>query len=141
MKTDVSFIISIDSSFEMTNNFFEHLLQNEFALNSEIIVVLDSITNCYTIKYIKQLNKYENIKIYILDQKVGYGKANNYAVKQAQNNILYFIFIVFIKIKSNNSTISKFYYGLIIIYIRRHYCFSSFVHPNSIYIMVQYIFA
>ena len=54
MKTDVSFIISIDSSFEMTNNFFEHLLQDEFALNSEIIVVLDSITNCYTIKYIKQ---------------------------------------------------------------------------------------
>ena len=46
MKTDVSFIISIDSSFEMLNNFFEHLLQDEFALNSEIIVILDAITNC-----------------------------------------------------------------------------------------------
>lgn len=91
MKTDVSFIISIDSSFEMTNNFFEHLLQDEFALNSEIIVVLDSITNSHTIKYIKQLSKYKNIKIYILDQKAGYGKANNYAVKQAQNSVLYFI--------------------------------------------------
>ena len=91
MKTDVSFIISIDSSFEMANNFFEHLLQNEFALNSEIIVVLDAITNYYTIKYIKQLSKYDNIKIYTLDQKAGYGRVNNYAVKQAQNNILYFI--------------------------------------------------
>lgn len=91
MKTDVSFIISIDSSFEMVNNFFEHLLQDEFALSSEIIVVLDAITNSCTIEYIKQLNKYQNINVYILDQKVGYGKANNYAVKQSQNNILYFI--------------------------------------------------
>ena len=56
MKTDVSFIISIDSSFEMVNNFFEHLLQDEFALSSEIIVVLDAITNSCTIEYIKQLN-------------------------------------------------------------------------------------
>lgn len=91
MKTYVSFIISIDSSFEMVNNFFEHLLQDEFALSSEIIVVLDAITNSCTIEYIKQLNKYSNVKVYILNQKVGYGKANNYAVKQSQNNILYFI--------------------------------------------------
>ena len=91
MKTDVSFIISIDSSFEMVNNFFEHLLQDEFALSSEIIVVLDAITNSCTIEYIKQLNKYQNVNVYILDQKVGYGKANNYAVKQSKNNILYFI--------------------------------------------------
>ena len=91
MKTDVSFIISIDSSFEMVNNFFEHLLQDEFVLSSEIIVVLDAITNSCTIEYIKQLSKYQNVKVYILNQKIGYGKANNYAVKQSQNNILYFI--------------------------------------------------
>lgn len=92
MKTDVSFIISIDSSFEMLNNFFEHLLQDEFALNSEIIVILDAITNCNIITYIKNLSKQTpNIKVYISDKKLGYGKANNYAVKQAQNNILYFI--------------------------------------------------
>lgn len=91
MKTDVSFIISLDSSFEMINNFFEHLLQDKFVLDSEIIVVLDAITNCNTIKYMKKLNAYDNIKVYILNQKVGYGKANNYAVKHAKNNFLYFI--------------------------------------------------
>jgi len=84
MKTDVSFIISIDSSFEMLNIFFEHLLQDEFALNSEIIVILDAITNCNIITYIKNLSKQTpNIKVYISDKKLGYGKANNYAVKQA----------------------------------------------------------
>ena len=76
MKTDVSFIISIDSSFEMLNNFFEHLLQDEFALNSEIIVILDAITNCNIITYIKNLSKQTpNIKVYISDKKLGYGKA------------------------------------------------------------------
>lgn len=79
MKTDVSFIISIDSSFEMLNNFFEHLLQDEFALNSEIIVILDAITNCNIITYIKNLSKQTpNIKVYISDKKLGYGKANAY---------------------------------------------------------------
>lgn len=91
MKTDVSFIISIDSSYEMINNFFEHLLQDEFVQKSEIIVVVDSITNCNTILYLKQLSQYSNVKVHFLDKKVGYGKANNYAVKQSQNNILYFI--------------------------------------------------
>lgn len=92
MKTDVSFIISIDSSFEMINNFFENLLQDKFAKNSEIIVVADAITNWNAIKYLKQLDRDNaNVKLFILDKKVGYGKANNYAVKQSQNNILYFI--------------------------------------------------
>ena len=29
----------------------------------------------------------QNVNVYILDQKVGYGKANNNAVKQSKNNI------------------------------------------------------
>ena len=104
MKTDVSFIISIDSSFEMLNNFFEHLLQDEFALNSEIIVILDAITNCNIITYIKNLSKQTpNIKVYISDKKLGYGKANNYAVKQSKNNILYN------RIQCAGSTFGPFY--------------------------------
>ena len=91
MQLDVSFIISVDSSFEMTNNFFEHLLQDEFVQSSEIIVVLDYVTNCNTIKYLNRLSKKENIKIYKNNKKLGYGKANNYAVNQAHNNILFFI--------------------------------------------------
>ena len=31
---------------------------------------------------------------------------------------------------------AKFQYWLIVIYIRRHNCFSNFIHPNTIYIMV-----
>ena len=92
MDTNVSFIISIDASFEMTNNFFEHLLQDEFAKNSEIVVILDSITNCNVIKYLKKIDSsHNNIKLYFSDKKLGYGRANNYAVKQSKNNILYFI--------------------------------------------------
>lgn len=92
MVTDVSFIISVDSSYEMTNNFFEHLLQDEFTKKSEIVVVLDAITNSNTITYLKGLsNTNKNLKLYFLEKKVGYGKANNYGVKQSKNNILYFI--------------------------------------------------
>lgn len=92
MNTSISFIISVDSSFEMTNNFFEHLLQDEFAKKSEIIVVLDAITNSNIIMYLKNIavsNK--NINLHFLDTKSGYGKANNYAVLQSHNDILYFI--------------------------------------------------
>lgn len=92
MITDVSFIISIDSSFEMTNNFFEHLLQDSFAKNSEIVIVLDAVTNCNTIAYLKSISvKNNNLKLCFLDKKVGYGKANNYGVKQSEGSILYFI--------------------------------------------------
>lgn len=92
MNTSISFIISVDSSFEMTNNFFEHLLQDEFAKKSEIVVILDAITNTDIIKYLKKLAvSYNNLKLHFSDTKLGYGKANNYAVRQSQNDILYFI--------------------------------------------------
>lgn len=92
MNPNASFIISIDSSYEMTNNFFEHLLKDDFVKKCELVIVLDAVNNYATISYLKNLsNKYTNLKLYPLETKVGYGKANNYGVKKSNNNILYFI--------------------------------------------------
>lgn len=111
MDTNASFIISIDSSYEMVNNFFENLLQDNFAMNSEIIVVLDAITNCSIIKYLKKLDKsYENIRIFFVDKKMGYGRANNYAVKQSSGDILYFINT---DVFADKGCFEKMYYHLI----------------------------
>lgn len=89
---NVSFIISIDSSFEMTNNFFEEFLKNDFVLNSEIIIVNDCINNINTINYINQLaTDYNNVKLVNLNNKVGYGKANNIGVEKSQGEFLFFI--------------------------------------------------
>ena len=54
---DVSFIISIDSSFEMTNNFFENFLNDNFVKNSQIIIVNDCVENIRIINYLKLIDK------------------------------------------------------------------------------------
>lgn len=41
----VSFIISIDTSFAMSNNFFSLFLSEDFVKESEIVVILDGISN------------------------------------------------------------------------------------------------
>ena len=41
----VSFIVSIDNSFELVNNFFENFLCDAFVRKSEIIVVIDAVYN------------------------------------------------------------------------------------------------
>ncbi len=89
---NASFIISVDGSFEMTNNFFEHLLNNSFAKESEIIVINDCIDNIHTLNYLNQLNKEKNnVKLINLETKLGYGKANNIGVENAQNEYIFFI--------------------------------------------------
>ena len=89
---DVSFIIAIDSSFEMINNFFENFLENDFVQNSQIIIVNDCVENIRIINYINLLNKkFDNIILINLDKKVGYGVANNIGVDYSTNNYLFFI--------------------------------------------------
>ena len=79
MNNKVSFIISIDSSYEMTTNFFEELLSNKFSKNSEIVIVNDCVDNVKTINYLNQINaSYNNVILINLDKKVGYGVANKY---------------------------------------------------------------
>lgn len=87
----VSFIISIDSSYAMTNNFFSLFLNNHFVKNSEVVVVLDGVCNSNVISYCTELEQhYKNLKVYKIN-KVGYGKANNYAVEKSTGEYLYFI--------------------------------------------------
>ena len=89
---DVSFIIAIDSSFEMTNNFFENFLKNDFVQNSQIIVINDCVENIRIINYLNLLsNRFDNITLINLDKKVGYGIANNIGVDSSSNNYLFFI--------------------------------------------------
>lgn len=87
----VSFIISVDSSYAMTNNFFSLFLENKFVKSNEVIVVLDGVNNLSIISYCKNLEKkYSNLYVHAID-KVGYGKANNYAVKKSTGEYLFFI--------------------------------------------------
>ena len=75
----------------MTENFFTIFLKNAFVTNSEVIVVLDGVNNEKVINYCKSLEKHHpNVKVFSVD-KVGYGKANNYAVKQSVGEYIYFI--------------------------------------------------
>lgn len=87
----VSFIISIDSSYAMTNNFFSLFLDNPFVKNSEVIVVLDGVINVNILSYCSALvHQHKNLKVYSIG-KVGYGKANNYGVEKSTGKYLYFI--------------------------------------------------
>lgn len=89
---DVSFIISIDSSFEMTNNFFENFLNDNFVKNSQIIIVNDCVENIRIINYLKLIDKnFDNTTLITLNKKVGYGVANNIGVKHASKKYLFFI--------------------------------------------------
>lgn len=89
---NVSFIISIDNSFEMVNNFFNSFLDNQFVKNSEIILINDCIDSIKTINYLNKIKiENKNIRLINLKQKVGYGIANNIGVEQASNEYLFFI--------------------------------------------------
>lgn len=87
-----SFIISIDNSFELVNNFFEYFLKDSFVSESEIVIVLDCVDSIKILNYLKKLElTNDNIKIIDLDCKMGYGKANNIGVSESSGEFLYFI--------------------------------------------------
>ena len=89
---DVSFIIAIDNSFEMTNNFFEEFLKNTFVKESEVVIVNDVVDSVRTLNYINLIhNKNKNIKLINLETKAGYGKANNIGVDNSEGKYLFFI--------------------------------------------------
>lgn len=89
---NVSFIISVDSTFEMTTNFFENLFENTFVKLSEVIVVNDCVNNIKVLNYLNQIvNKRNNVKLINLENKVGYGKANNIGVDVSTKDYLFFI--------------------------------------------------
>lgn len=87
-----SIIISLDNNFELSNNFFENLFRNTNLNENEIIIVVDGCKEYDTINYIKALSKKNSIiKLIILENKVGYAKANNIGVKYSKHENLVFI--------------------------------------------------
>lgn len=87
----VSFIISIDNSYPMSNNFFSLFLREDFVKESEVVVILDGNSNIKLNSYLDKLTE-ENDNIRLLkSEKVGYGKANNIAVKYSSGEYLFFI--------------------------------------------------
>lgn len=86
-----SFIISVDSSFQMTNNFFEILMEEPYVLQQEVVIIVDGNDSYILREYLKNLvSKHENIRLFFCD-KVGYGIANNIAVEKSKGDILFFI--------------------------------------------------
>lgn len=107
---DVSFIISIDNSFVLVNNFFEELLCCNFVKESEVIVVLDSVYNIEILNYLNELKEqYYNIKVFQLETKVGYGVANNIGVDKSKGD---YIFFINTDIFSNDDCFEKMYSAL-----------------------------
>ena len=87
----VSFIISVDTSFPMASNFFELFLKEPFVEKSEVIVVVDGCSNIYVHGLLKKLEaQYPNLNVFFND-KMGYGIANNFGVKQSTGDYLFFI--------------------------------------------------
>ena len=87
----VSFIISVDSTYPMVENFFYLFLQDEFVRSSEVIIVVDGNLNVQIHNYLMKLSKeYSNIAIKFLE-KVGYGKANNIGVGISTGEFIFFI--------------------------------------------------
>lgn len=107
---DVSFIVSIDNSFELVNNFFENFLCNTFVKENEVIVVIDCVYNIKLLNYLNNLGQqYANIKLVSLEVKAGYGKANNIGVSKSNGK---YIFFINTDIFANNDCFVKMYVAL-----------------------------
>ena len=87
----VSFIISVDTTYEMADNFFELFFSHKFVKQSEIVVVVDGNYNLQIHHLLNKLQKeHLNLKV-IYSSKIGYGKANNLGVKHSTGEYLFFI--------------------------------------------------
>ena len=87
----VSFIISIDTTYEMADNFFTLFFAHNFVQKSEVVIIVDGN---YNLQIHDMLNKLKqntsNVKVIYLS-KVGYGKANNIGVQNSTGEYLFFI--------------------------------------------------
>ena len=86
-----SYIVAIDNAYSLITNFLEQLLCNIKKMD-EIVIVADACNNIDTMNYLKR--KAENnsqIKLILLEQKVGFGIANNIGIKHSTGETLIFI--------------------------------------------------
>lgn len=91
MKRKVSIISALYGSYELNQNFIEHLFLLSLPLDYEIVVITDGIYDNQLIQYL--LNCEKNYKNFCLIQgeRVGYSKANNRAVQSSKGEYLVFI--------------------------------------------------
>lgn len=87
----VSFIISIDTTYEMADNFFTLFFSHYFVKQSEVIIVVDGNYNLQIHSMLNTIKDSEkNVKVIYLS-KSGYGKANNIGVQHSTGEYLFFI--------------------------------------------------
>jgi len=87
-----SILIGIGNDFELTNNFFEHLLALPNISDYEIISIVDGDYSYRTLKYLQQKSKnHPNFQYQCLNERKGYSKVNNFAASIATNDFLLFI--------------------------------------------------
>ena len=92
----VSFIISIDTTFEMADNFFALFFAHNFVKQSEVVIVVDGNYNLQIRNILNKLKEnISNIKIIYLP-KVGYGKANNIGVQNSTGEYLFLLTLIFL---------------------------------------------
>lgn len=85
-----SIIVSINNEYELTINFINNLAQiidNTF----QIILFVDGEADKETICFLEELDKLQNYRVIFNKENIGYSKANNYAVKQAESDLLIFL--------------------------------------------------
>lgn len=86
-----SYIVAVDNSYSLISNFLEQLLQN-IKLVDEVIIINDGCNNIDTVAYLKKMaKKNSQIKLINLQNKVGFGRANNIGIKEAIGETFIFI--------------------------------------------------
>lgn len=90
-KTKTSIIISVDNSYELLNNFFEHLFNTINEKQYEIVTVSDGCKNLSSIEYLRKLQKkHVNFRL-VETEKKGYSAANNLGVYMSNGDTLLFM--------------------------------------------------
>ncbi len=88
----VSFIISVDNSYELMDNFINCFFQNKFVLENQSVFIIDANYDIRIHNLLKEIKeKYDNVKIIFSETKLGYGRANNLAVSKSDGEYLFFI--------------------------------------------------
>ena len=87
-----SVVVAFDNQYELMSNFVENLLLNTDFSEGELILVSDGCRDCKTLSYLKQkTTQFKWFKLIELEQRNGYGKANNWGVRKSCGEIVVFL--------------------------------------------------
>lgn len=84
-----SIIITVDTEYSLISNFFYFLFETHTTKDYELIVVDDHCGNYETREYLKEMENSGKIDLLItLDNKVGFGRANNIGISHSTTGYL-----------------------------------------------------